>query len=288
MIDYIKYGDTDSIMISINEFIDNNGLGDIFNSLTDDGKISMIIDITKNIEDYVNNKIYRELQRKCYNSPVTDFRINFKQEIIAKSALFIKKKKYAFWCVNEEGAPVDKISIIGLEIVRSDSSEAVRIRMKDIMEMILKDADEREILRKISLYKKELMDVFPEEIAANIGVNNIDKYIKNGKPTKGTPWHVKGVANYRFLLKELNIEDKYEDIHEGIKARVVYIKKNRFGIDIITFLRWPKEFDNHVEIDYNIMIEKFFVKKIETLLEPMNKVGLLNGKSGIVLSTFFG
>lgn len=288
MHDYVIYGDTDGLYININQFIlDNIEDKDSWHKLSDEKKIFFIQKLSSAIENYVNDKSYREIQRKCYNSAVEDFRITFKQEIIAKSALFVKKKKYAYWCVNEEGVPTDKMSVTGLEIVRSDSSEAVRIRLKDIMTMILKNVPEIDLIQKINQYKKELLNVYPEEIAANIGINKLSKYIVNGKAIKGTPWHVRGVANYRFLLKELNIEDKYDDIHEGSKARVIYLRKNKFDVGVVSFIRWPKEFDSYIEIDIEKMIEKFFIKKIGILLEPMKKIGLLNGKSNMILNMFF-
>jgi DNA polymerase elongation subunit (family B) len=187
-VDYIKYIDTDSLFISIEEFLFNQGIDeDWWNSLGDDRKINIIIKLSKIIEDFVNDRVYRNTQRKDYNSAITDFRINFKQEIVAKSSLFIKKKKYAYWCINEEGADVDKLNVTGLDVVRSDSSEAIRTRLKSVMQMILKKASEEEITNKIIQYKKELKKVYPEEIAASIGVRNIDKYIKDGKAIFLTP-----------------------------------------------------------------------------------------------------
>jgi DNA polymerase elongation subunit (family B) len=288
-VDYIKYIDTDSLFISIEEFLFNQGIDeDWWNSLGDDRKINIIIKLSKIIEDFVNDRVYRNTQRKDYNSAITDFRINFKQEIVAKSSLFIKKKKYAYWCINEEGADVDKLNVTGLDVVRSDSSEAIRTRLKSVMQMILKKASEEEITNKIIQYKKELKKVYPEEIAASIGVRNIDKYIKDGKAIKGTPWHVKGVANYRFLLKELNIQNEYENIYDGVKTKVVYLRKNKFNMDTVTFLRWPKEFDKELQVDYNTMIEKFFVKKIKFLLSPMGKEHIVHGDSNVSLKLFFG
>ena len=99
---------------------------------------------------------------------------------------------------------------------------------------------------------------------------------------------MKGVANYRMLLKQYGIENIYEDIYEGLKSRVVYVKNNIFGIETITFQRWPKEFDKDIEIDYEKMIEKFFLKKIGFLLEPMNRSFLLDTKvSNNMLDSFF-
>jgi DNA polymerase I len=212
----------------------------------------------------------------------------FKQEIVAKSAIFVKKKKYAYWAVNEEGAPVDKISITGLEMVRSDSAEAVRIMLKDMMDMVLKGAGDKEIIKKIDEYTGQLKSVYPEEIAANIGINNLRKYLMKDGWRKGTPWHVKGVYNYRMLLKDLKVDHLYEDIHEGTKGKVVYVKPNPYGIETITFLRWPKEFDNVVQIDYEKMVEKFFLKKVrQVLLEPMDKVELIDGVAKERLNIFF-
>lgn len=287
-VDFVAYTDTDSIFLRMQDFIlyhikDENNWYDI----SDDKKIEYVLKISKEIEDYVNERVYNEVQKEWYNSDIDDFKITFKQEIVAKSILFVKKKKYAYWCLNEEGASVDNIKVTGLEIIRSDSSEALRERLRDIMNMILRDYDIKELRKKIDKYKKELRDFYPEEIAATVSVNNLDKYIKDGNSIKGTPWHVKGVANYRKLLETLNIKYDYEDIAEGIKVRVVYLKENKYGFDTITFLRWPKEFDKVVQIDYDKMIEKFFINKINSFLEPMNQSYLLYEDKEKVISLFF-
>ena len=236
-----------------------------------------MLNISKLIEYHVNEKVYRDMQRKAYNSPITNFRITFKQEVIAKAALFVKKKKYSLWHVNEEGAPVDRIKTTGLEIIRSDTPESVRPMLRETMEMILKNNSDTDIKNKIKDNKKKLSNSIPEEIATNIGIHELDKYIdSNDKCAKGTPMHVKGVANYRALLKHLKLEQKYEEIETGAKAKVVYLKKNQFGFDSISFNRWPVEFDKVVQVDMDRMIEKQFTGKIKILLEPMKKEDLLD------------
>jgi DNA polymerase elongation subunit (family B) len=286
--DWVAYGDTDSVFIRLGDWLETV-IGKTWLDAPDNIKIKYIRGISYAIEKYVDERCYNEVQKLTYNSQVEDFRITFKQEIIAKTALFVKKKKYAYWCVEEEGAPVDKIAVTGLEIVRSDSSEAVRIRLRGIIEMILKRTPEDEIINYISTCKKELKNVLPEEIAANIGIKNINKYVKEDNTwAKGTPWHVKGVANYRKLLNELSLEHFYEDIYDGTKTRVVYVKKNPFNMETITFHRWPSQFDLFVQVDYDKMIEKFFVKKIKILLEPMGRVDLLEGETKQAIQTFFG
>ena len=54
------------------------------------------------------------------------------------------------------------------------------------------------------------------------------------------------MANYRKLLKMFKLEKTYEDIHSGLKARVVYVKPNPYKMETVTFHRWPKEFSEVV------------------------------------------
>jgi DNA polymerase elongation subunit (family B) len=280
------YIDTDSLFITLGEYFEK--VDEKWKSRSSKEKIEKIINFSKNtLEPYVNKRTYEETQLLDYNSQVKDFKIEFKQEIISRSALFIKKKKYAYWKVNEEGNPVNEISVTGLEIIRSDSSQAIRPRLRHIMEMIIKQKPEKEITSMIKKYRKELKELSPGELAANIGINNIQKYLGSGKPIKGTPWHVKGVYNYRILLKMLKIEHLYENIHEGIKSKVAYVKRNPFNIETITFQEWPKEFDEIVQFDKDIMIDKFFIKKIQTLLKPIDKEYIIEGNIQEKLGAFF-
>jgi len=285
--DFVLYGDTDSLFIAIGKLFDYY-LTCEWRKLSDDEIMKYILDIAQIIEEYVNDKAYREMQRIVYNSNETDFRIKFKQEIVAKSILFVKKKKYSAWHVNEEGVAVDKIKTTGLEIVRSDTPEIVRPMLKDIMNMILKGVGDKDLSSAIDKYKKELQGQPPEAISSNVGIHDTKKYIgSDNSCAKGTPMHVKGVANYRKLLKLLKLENKYEDIVEGSKAKVLYVKKNQFGFDSLAFLRWPTEFDKVLQVDYQKQIEKTFLNKCEMLLEVLDKVDLLSSKQKESLGLFF-
>jgi DNA polymerase elongation subunit (family B) len=286
-IDYVLYVDTDSCYIHVNDFCINHFGKEWWESRSNDEKIDIIDELSDYIKDYINERTFDEIQKITYNSSVDDFKINFEKEKIGISGLFVKKKKYAVRALWVEGERKEKISVTGLDIVRSDSSEAVRSRLKDVMNMILKDVSDEEIADTIHTYKKELLKVYPEEIAANIGIKNLKKYIKDGKAIKGTPWHVKGAANYHMLLNDMNLKGKYEEISEGTKCKVSYLKDNSYGIDIVSFLRWPVEFEKYIQPDYDKMIDKFFIKKIEMLLAPMNKTDILNKTSKKVMNLFF-
>jgi DNA polymerase elongation subunit (family B) len=287
-VDYICYIDTDSLYINLGKFIENNIGTECWQSLCDEKKITVIKKLNTIVENHVNDRIYRDVQRKQYNSVETEFRIMFKQEIIAKSVLFVKKKKYSSWIVNEEGIDVDRIKTTGLEIVRSDTPEVVRPMLKDFMSMILKNASDSDLSSMITKCRKELQKMPPEAISTNIGIHDTKKYIgSDNKYIKGTPMHVKSVANYRNLLKTLKLEDKYEDIVDGTKAKIVYLKKNKFDFDSMAFSRWPKEFEKVLQIDYTRQIEKTFLNKCEMLLEVLGKTELLHTKAKENLGLFF-
>jgi len=287
-IDHVKYIDTDSLFVGLGGFLKTYGFDlDKIESETD--KVEVILECAGVILDYVNERTFNETQLVDYNSQVHDFKIMFEQEIVADNALFIKKKKYSLHVVNDDGKPTDEIITKGLEIIRSETPEAIRPRLREIMNMILKKEDDDEIQEKIRRYRKELMNVLPEEISSNLTVNNIRKYIRSdGGFENKTPWHVKGVYYYRKILKDLKLENDYEDITEGEKGKVVYVKPNPFGAESITFIRWPKEFNEYLQIDYEKMIERLFLKKINTLLKPMNKESIVQSLDKKGLELFFG
>lgn len=184
---------------------------------------------------------FSEVQSRDYNSTVPRdvFAITFKQEIVCKSALYLKKKKYGFHVVNKEGTPTDKTSVTGLEIVRSETPSLFRDALVKVLDMILRNKGDNEIMNLVNEYKKKARKAEPYELSTNMSVNNIEKYIvddgKNITSIKGSPYHVKGTANYLNLLRQLGLENKYPKIHEGDKARVIYVKDNPFMVDVITY-----------------------------------------------------
>jgi hypothetical protein len=263
-------------------------IGTKWRSLPENEIKGIIRNISSMVQEYVNKMSYNETQKKDYNSKEENFRVQFKQEMIAKSCLMVRKKRYAYALVEEDHAPSDKMVIKGLEIVRSDTPGTIRVMLKEIMKMILHLATDEELMDKIEDCKVILSKCAPDEIAVNIGVHRIDKYLDDDdNAKKGTPWHVKGIANYNKLLKKLDIVDKYEEHMDETKLKVIYVKKNAFNVDMIAFIEWPSEFDAVLQVDQEKMIEKYFVEKVKILLDPMNKLSLLSSNNSKAISLFF-
>ena len=278
--EYVSYIDTDSVFILLNKFLEKQGV-DInkWDNLDRDIKIKYLLSLSKVIEKQVNERSYQETQLNDYNSVVLDddFSIKLKQEIICSNALFLAAKMYAFHLINEEGYNTDRIDAKGIEIVRSSSPTVFRAALKDLLKMVLAGCTEQELIDVIECHRNSFKTALPEDISVNIGVNNLNKYITNNNTyPKGTPYHIKGVAHYRVLLNELGLQKTYEDINEGDKCKVAYLKPNIFGFNIITYYRYPKEFiDNNLLIDYDIMIDKYYNLKAGIFLNPIGLAHVL-------------
>lgn len=250
-------------------------------------KIEYIKRIGKVIENYVNKRSFHETQKLHYNSQVDDFAIVFEQEKIALSGLFSTKKRYATWTLIDGNEWKDEMSVTGMEIIRSDSPEIVKPMIKEILRMILKFDPDEKVKSYIKKCKKELKKCSPEEIAENMTINKINKYINDNGYEKGTPHQLKGWYNMRFLLNKFGLQDKYDLPQEGNKAKIVYIQKNSFGIGSLSFLEWPEEFiDKGIQINYHKMIENNFTKKIKVLVDAIKKSELL--ETNISIENLFG
>lgn len=257
--------------------MDNGILKEKWDKLTQEEKVNIIEELSIEIGEYVNKKSFEETQQLHYNSQEKNFKIVFELEKIALSGLFKEKARYATWTISDSGKIKNSMSVTGLEIIRSDSPEIVKPMIKNVLEMILKQEPDDKIQKYLKDCKKILSKCKPEEIAENKGLNNLEKYLlPNFKWKKGTPHQLKGLANFRFLINKLDIEGKYEEPHSGNKAKIVYIAKNQFNIESLSFIEWPEEFDKiGIQIDYKKMIENNFNKKILGLLELINKEELL-------------
>mgnify|MGYP002338705336 CR=1 FL=1 len=281
--DYVCYIHTDSLMTKGFEWLRDNGVDEEkWEKLSLEQMLEYIKRIAKEVEKYVNERTFEETQKIHYNSQVFDFATTFEQEKIALSGLFKDKGRYATWTLTDEGKWKDEMSVTGLEIIRSDSPEVVKPLIKKVLEMLLKHYPDEEVKKYITQCKKELRQYSPEEIAENKGINKLEIYTNGSEYKKGTPHHIKGVANFKFLLNRFNLENEYDIPQNGNKAKVLYVQRNPFNIESLSVMNWPKEFDKFgIHVDYEKMIQNNFTKKVNNLLEVIGKEGLLNKNADI-------
>ena len=196
-----------------------------------------ILKIADEVQLYLNNG-YDYFAKKFCN--LDKHRFDIKQEVIAKSGLFVTKKRYGLKIINDNGKKVNKLMVKGLDTVRSSFPVAMREMLSKVLEDILMSVPKTELDKFIINFKNSMKLMDFNKIAIPIGVKGIHKYHnKNGSIFKshhlGTPVHVKSALYYNDFLKYNKISKQYSGISNGDKIKWVYLKQNPLGLNTIAY-----------------------------------------------------
>ena len=264
--DYIIYIDTDSIYVDFGPLVKASfGTTDI-----DRKKGEEFLDKVcgTKIEEVIENG-YIELASKmgAYRQAMV-----MKREKITDKSVFIAKKRYIMNTLNSEGVHYEtpKISVTGLESVRSSTPEVCRDKLKESFKIIMNEGEEA-TQDFIANFKSEFFKLPPEDVGRNSGTDNIEKYMSRGTYKKGCPMHVRGAILYNSYLKEYGLSNRYESVTSGDKIKFVYLKvPNPIRENIISFPGvLPTEFNLQPYIDYETQFNKVFLSPLESILEAI-------------------
>jgi DNA polymerase elongation subunit (family B) len=282
---HLIYNDTDSCYISLKLLEDYN----IF--ISKDNKITTdFYKVCDEIENHINVGCNDWAKRKLWS---LDPRFVFKREAICDKAIFTGKKYYVLHMLDDEGIPVDKFKYRGVSVVKTTMPKVLKPYVKKIMEtMILTQS-----LKQTNDTFMEAYEIFKgldvESIYKNSSVNNYEKYssqCKEFETVKGMPAHVKAAYFHDLLLDKLDIAQKYQKFKSGEKVKSVYLKTpNKYGISMIGFKgKYPDEFKDIFEIDYEKMFDKLLYSSIEEFYNSVNwKLRKPNENVKIELEDFF-
>ena len=279
--DYCIYIDTDSVFYSALPLVRKRFPTMDFESETLMSK--RILDVADEMQVFLN-KSYDYFAKKFLN--LDKHRFEIKQELIAKSGLFIVKKRYGMKIINDNGVKVNKLHVKGLDLVRSNFPKAMGELLKSVLEDILATVPKDKIDERIINFKESMKLLNFDRIAMPTGVKNLKKY-SNGKAgkftnfAKGSPAHVKAAITYNDLINHFGLTKKYEKITSSEKIRWVYLKQNELGLESCAYKGYedPPQIIEFIKkyIDYKKMYTQMLKKKImmfyETLKwdEPVNK-----------------
>ena len=178
------------------------------------------------------------MAKKFYN--LDEHRFDIKQEVIAKRGMWLAKKRYAQWIINNNGVPCDELEVKGLDVVRSSYPTRFRSFMTEVLQDILRDVPKEDLDEKILTFKDKIKNESVTDIAKTSAVKNVTKYMKMmskdaalGEVAKGTPAHVKASIIHNQFCKKYNI--KVEPIKNGEKIKWIYLKTNELGLDGLAF-----------------------------------------------------
>ena len=265
------YTDTDSTFVSSLPLIEKRYPN--FDESDEQFMIEKTNEVASEIQKHVN-AMYDQYAIVFHNT--NDHRFQIKQEYVAKSGLWIAKKRYAQWVIFKEGKPTDKMDIKGLDVVRSSFPTDFKTIMKETLWCILKEKTKTETSDVIFEFKKNIQNSNVLNVMKNSGVKEISKYIKGRKVFTGyklgTPAHVKSAINFNDMLTQLKTD--ITDIKDGEKVKWGYLKNNPYGFDTIALRGYedPLEILKFVNtyIDRDKMFERDLQGKIDDFYAAMN------------------
>lgn len=279
--DYNLYIDTDSCFFSAVPIIKVRYPD--WRTFDDARMVELIYEIATEMQTNIN-KMYDKLSKRFFN--VTDHRFNIKQEMIARTGLWVKKKRYAQHIIAKNGVACDEIDIKGLDMVRSSFPKSFGVFLNGVLKSILDDEDKEIIDGKILDFNRSVnaisvdtegegVDIF--SIAEIASVNKLDLYTKAAGSSNGISYfpkgcsiHVKAAIAYNRLLKHLKCANKHTPIADGDKARYVYLKNNPYGFETISLKADGTDPSEIMEFVYNYVdSEKMYVSKLRSKVEGL-------------------
>ena len=272
--DHCIYIDTDSVFYSATPLVKKR-----FPELDikDVDKMSKaILQIADEVQLYLNNG-YNYFAKKFCN--LNKHRFDIKQEVIAKSGLFVTKKRYGLKIINDNGKKVDKMMVKGLDTVRSSFPTAMKEMLSKVLDDILMDVPKEQLDKFIINFKNSMKLMDFNKIAIPTSVRGIQKYgVVDGNLFNsyklGTPIHVKSSIFYNDLLKHLKISKRYSKIFDGEKIKWVYLKQNPIGLETIAYKGYedPPEILDFIRqfINPNKLYKQALHKKIMMFYQALN------------------
>ena len=85
----------------------------------------------------------------------------------------------------------------------------------------------------------------------------------------GTPGHVRAAINFNIIMDKLGIKG-YEKVKSGDLAKIIYVHKNKFGIDKIAYLdTLPPELMEYLQVDYKTTFIKTVYDEIKRIYKSV-------------------
>lgn len=274
----LKYGDTDSVIYSMQSVVDKY-------VPKDKQPLEIVEFLDRFHTKYIKPALQQKLDTIQSNMNAREHSIRFVRDVISDVSILIAKKKYIMSVWDAEGTRYAKqdFKIMGVESVKTSTPQYCRDKIKDSIEIILYK-NESDLHKFIANTKEEFYTLPVEAIATPSGITDIDKYttesvvqdvfdmeddVESITYTKGAPMHVKASIYFNKLIKDKNLYNWYQPITNGDKIKYTYLKMpNPIGNNTIGFPdKLPKEFNLDKYVDYKTQWDKKFAKPVQTILD---------------------
>ena len=237
---FCAYVDTDSNYFNAEPLLKH--LYPNFEEMSDEEKDDILEKVALKYQDIITG-YYDELARDCFN--VQEHRLEMKTECVIRSAYFRATRRYAQWITKQEGIAKESLDIKGLEFKKANFPPVFGKFFNDILEQILKGAEQKHIDKLIMDFRDKIMskDTDITLLGNPTSVKTLNEYMGR-KPRagevmteikKGAPANVKAAIVYNDLLRFWGIKG-HSEIVQGDKIKWVYLIDNPYKIEAIAFL----------------------------------------------------
>jgi DNA polymerase elongation subunit (family B) len=267
----VIYGDTDSVYFSA------------WPVLKDDvasGKLEWTTEKAIALYDQLCEQVdttFVDFMAKAFHCPKTRADvIAAGREIVARSGLYITKKRYAALVVDNEGFRTDtdgkpgKVKAMGLDLRRSDTPVFMQQFLSEILLMVLTDVPEKDVLERITQFRKDFQEMPGWEKGSPKRANKIGHYqrLEQKQGKANMPGHVRASINWN-TLKRMNGDKYSQEIVDGMKVIVCKLKQNPLGYTSVAYptdeLRLPEWF-KELPFDDAAMAETIIDNKLDNLI----------------------
>ena len=239
---FCAYVDTDSNYFNAEPLLKH--LYPNFEEMNDKEKDNALEKVAFKYQDIIT-EYYDELARNCFN--VQEHRLEMKTECVIRSAYFRATRRYAQWITKQEGIAKESLDIKGLEFRKANFPPIFGKFFNDILELILKGSEQKEIDDLILAFRNKIMSKDTDIVLLGnpTSVKTLNEYIGR-KPRagevmteikKGAPANIKAAIRYNDLLRFWNIKG-HSEIVQGDKIKWIYLIDNPYKIDAIGFLNF--------------------------------------------------
>jgi DNA polymerase elongation subunit (family B) len=269
--DAMIYGDTDSCYFSAWPILKND---------IEAGKIPWSKENVITLYDQVceaANVTFPEMMQTAFHCPKSRSDvIAAGREIVAQSGLFITKKRYAALVYDIEGFRSDvdgkpgKVKAMGLDLRRSDTPVFMQEFLSEILLMVLTDVPQKEVLERITVFRKEFSERPGYEKGSPKRANKVGHYrrLEEKQGKANMPGHVRASINWN-TLKRMNGDKYSQEVVDGMKVIVCKLKQNPLGYTSVAYptdeLHIPDWF-KELPFDDGAMAETIIDNKLDNLI----------------------
>lgn len=269
------YSDTDSCYFVLENLVNNDP--------------DTAVVLADAIVEQVNDSFSGFMSKSFFCQPGFDNLIKANREIVAKSGIWRRKKKYIVLIHDKEGRKFDSnddkaLYSQGSDIKLSSTPERIRKMLKDVTLMILKGEKKQIIDDYIIDFRTKLNNIENNEFkildfATVTSIKTIDEYFmkwnnieRKGLGKVNMPGNARASINYNYILEILQNKNLVP-ITSGQKIKIIWLKENEFNFKSIAF---PSEFENlpdwfnqRFEVDLNLTEKKLVDKKIDKIFSAI-------------------